>query len=323
MKESIAESLEKYADYIIEASKLGNIKITGTVEKIVVCGVGNSGIVGDLLKNYFEELALKIPVFPVKDFEIPAFCDSKTLVFIISYSGNTMEAIKCYRSAVGRGCRIIAITSGGKLKEICKENNVDVIKIPENLCSIAAFPFLFVPVLNVLKQNNILEEIDFNSISDTIKRANFQGKASEISKKIVNKRPIIYSSKRFEGVATRWKISFNEISKIEAHCNVFPEAVHNEINAFEESKNDNFIIFIVDDEDNKYVKKQIESFRNMIVKKAESTELRLKGTNYLKKVFLSIYIGDLISLELCELLEKNPEETKMKSQIKEETLRII
>ena len=323
MKESIAESLEKYSDYIIEASKLGNIKIIGTVEKIAVCGVGNSGIVGDLLKNYFEELALKIPVFTVKDFEIPAFCDSKTLVFVISYSGNTMEAIKCYRSAVGRGCKIISITSGGKLREICKENNVDVIKIPENLCSIAAFPFLFVPVLNVLKQNNILEEIDFNSIAEMLKRADFHNKVSEISKRIINKKPVIYSSKRFEGVAIRWKNSFNEIAKIESHYNIFPEVVHNEVNAFEEPKNDSFLIFIVDDDDNKYIKKQIESFRSLIVKKAESTELRLKGSDYLKKLFLSVYIGDLISLEVCKLLEKNPEETKMKSQIKESTSRVI
>ncbi|MEM2121068.1 MAG: bifunctional phosphoglucose/phosphomannose isomerase [Candidatus Woesearchaeota archaeon] len=323
MKETIAESLEKYSDYILEASKLGNVKIMGSIDKIVVCGVGNSGIVGNLLKNYFEELALKIPVFPVKDFEIPVFCDSKTLVFIVSCSGNTLEAIKCYRSAVGRGCKIITITAGGKLREICKENNVDVIKIPENVYSIAAFPFLFIPILNVLKQNNLIEEIDFNSIAEILKRANFQAKVSEISKKLVNKTPIIYSSKRFEGVAIRWKNSFNEIAKIEAHYNVFPEVAHNEINAFEEAKPNNFLIFIVDEDDNKYVKKQIDSFRNLIIKKAESTELRLKGADYLKKLFLAVYIGDLISLELCELLEKNPEETKMKNQIKEETSRVI
>jgi len=60
-----------------------------------------------------------------------------------------------------------------------------------------------------------------------------------------------------------------------------------------------------------------------VIKKAESTELRLKGSDYLKKLFLSVYIGDLISLEVCKLLEKNPEETKMKSQIKESTSRVI
>ncbi len=316
MKESVAESIEKFPDYVIEASKLNDVKIIGEVNKILVVGMGGSGIAGDLLKSYVNELGLRIPVFTNKDFEIPAFADSKTLVFIVCYSGNTLEALKCYKEAVGRGCKIVAITSGGKLRELCKQNNVEFIKIPENLQPRAALPFLFIPMLNVLRNMHLIEEVDFSEISSVLRKSFFKEKASETAKRLINKIPIIYSSKRFEGVALRWKQAFNENSKIPAFYNTFPELCHNEIEAYEEKFENAFVIIIRDDYDSKYVKREMDIFRTIVSKKVESTELHLKGTDYLKKVFSAIYLGDIISVELSEFLEKNPDEIKLISELK-------
>ena len=44
---------------------------------------------------------------------MPEYIDKNSLVFIISYSGNTEETINMYRNAVRKGCQIVVISSGG------------------------------------------------------------------------------------------------------------------------------------------------------------------------------------------------------------------
>ena len=71
-------------------------------EKIVVIGVGGSGIAGKI----FQELYTKKPVITSDDYRVPDFVDKNTLVIGISYSGNTEETLsmvalaKTYRKAL-------------------------------------------------------------------------------------------------------------------------------------------------------------------------------------------------------------------------------
>ncbi|MEM4266873.1 MAG: bifunctional phosphoglucose/phosphomannose isomerase, partial [Candidatus Nanoarchaeia archaeon] len=60
------EILKKVPEQIKEATKLGNIKVE-KADKIVVCGMGASGITGDILKDLLKD---KI-VITNKDYEIP------------------------------------------------------------------------------------------------------------------------------------------------------------------------------------------------------------------------------------------------------------
>lgn len=47
--------------------------------------------------------------------------DSKTLVFAVSYSGNTVETLNSAKAAYDKGASVVAVTSGGKLKEFANE----------------------------------------------------------------------------------------------------------------------------------------------------------------------------------------------------------
>src|SRR3989344_5599365 len=100
----------------------------GLIGNIVVCGMGGSGFSGDLLKVYAQNCPLEVHV--IKDYTLPEFVQKKSLVFAVSYSGNTEETISAYRSALRRGCRIVAISSGGKLEELSKLNKNPHIKVP-------------------------------------------------------------------------------------------------------------------------------------------------------------------------------------------------
>ena len=68
--------------------------------KICFCGIGGSAVPGEVIKA----LNLKKPVLVVRE-KLPASVNSKTLCFIVSYSGNTKETINLYKAAKKIGLR--------------------------------------------------------------------------------------------------------------------------------------------------------------------------------------------------------------------------
>src|SRR3989344_3770451 len=74
--------------------------VSGKVDKIVVCGMGGSAVGGDLLKIYMHDS--KVPVFVVRDYKVPNFVDENTLVFAVSYSGNTEETSSAVEERIAK-----------------------------------------------------------------------------------------------------------------------------------------------------------------------------------------------------------------------------
>ena len=127
------------------------ISVSGNIDKIVVAGMGGSAVCGDLLKIYMRNS--KIPVFVARDYKVPNFVDENTLVFAVSYSGNTEETISTFEDAMKKKAKIVAVTSGGILGKQAKK----VIKIPSGLQPRAALGYLFFPVLGVLANSGIAD----------------------------------------------------------------------------------------------------------------------------------------------------------------------
>ena len=127
------------------------LNVKGDIKKIFVAGMGGSGLGGELLKSYM--INSKIPVFPVKDYSLPGYADENSLVFAVSYSGNTEETISAFHDARKKNCKIIAITSGGELAKISDK----LIKVPSGMQPRAALGYLFFPMLGVLHNANLLD----------------------------------------------------------------------------------------------------------------------------------------------------------------------
>src|SRR3989338_7725836 len=81
------------------------MSVSGKVGKIVVAGMGGSAVGGDLLKAYMRES--RIPVFVIRNYSLPNFVDSETLVFAVSYSGNTEETLSCFEDAMNKKAKIV------------------------------------------------------------------------------------------------------------------------------------------------------------------------------------------------------------------------
>ena len=84
---------------------------------------------------------------------MPGFVDENTLVFCVSYSGNTEETLSVFDAATKKKAKIVVITSGGDLGAKAKK----AIKIPSGLQPRASLGYLFLPMLGVLANSRIIE----------------------------------------------------------------------------------------------------------------------------------------------------------------------
>lgn len=284
------------------------ITVKGEVTSIVVCGMGGSAMGGDLLKSYLSNE--KIPVFVIKDYKVPEFVDNYTLVFAVSYSGNTEETLSSLHDAKKKNANIIAITCGGVL---AKEAN-KVIKIPSGLPPRAALGYLFFPMLGVLYNSNLtdVKNVDLNEMFDLLnQKEGIKAKAEELAKKIQGKTPLIYSSELLKPVAYRWQTQINENAKYPAYHSTFSEMNHNEISAFRSMERSKFLaILLRDEKDHPRIKKRMDVCKQIMEKRIDVAEVNVKGSSLLARMFYTIYLGDYTSyyLALRERVDPTPVE---------------
>jgi len=308
-KEDMRSVIKSMAEQIKEGLKLSEgIEAVGSINRIFICGMGGSALPGDLLKSYLYNS--KIPVIVVKDYHIPKYMNDKSLVFVISYSGNTEETISAYREVMKTGAEIIVITSGGKLEELAKMNDDTLIKVPKGIQPRQAIGYQFFPILNILQNSNIIENVQEdikNTIAILSKTSVYEENAKNLAIKLQNRIPVIYSSNKLSILAEKWKISFNENCKMPAFYNVFPEMNHNEMNGYLNLNGDYYVIIIKDEDDNQRIRKRMKIFKDLVKEKGiDVAEMVIRGDSLLAKIFSGIYIGEWVSYYLALLLEQDP-----------------
>ncbi|MCK4634520.1 MAG: bifunctional phosphoglucose/phosphomannose isomerase [Candidatus Aenigmarchaeota archaeon] len=300
------EFLKEYPDHIQKAFSLApKIKLKKDVNKIVVGGMGGSAISGDILRNYLED-EIKIPVFVVRNYKMPNFVDKKTLVFMISYSGNTEESLYMMRDARRRGSQIVLLTSGGKFAR----KKFPIIKVPRDLLPRVALPYLFFPILRVLQDNGFVKnkERDVKEVSSVLKGFNFE-MARQIAKKFFRRTPVLYGPEKYRCSLYRWETQLNENSKKFAHFNCFTEMNHNEIVSDFNDNKDIFAVIIKDEKIHKRVNIHMRVAKKILEKEIEVREIKVKGNGLLSRLFYIIYLGDCVSYYLSLFRAVDPAET--------------
>lgn len=270
------------------------ISVPGTINSIVVAGMGGSAISGDLLKIYLRDM----PVTVTRGYRVPKFVNEDTLVFVVSYSGNTEETYHAYLDAYEKRAKIIAITSGGKLQDDCEK----VIKIPSGLQPRAALGYLFFPMLGILHNSNLVRvrNDELNEMLDLLKEVgDFNEEGEAISKKLRDKIPIIYASQDMYPLAIRWKTQINENAKLPAFYNVFSEMNHNEICGFKGMGAKYKVIMLRDKKDHKQIQKRMDICKEIMEETVEVEEIHTQGSSLLARIFTTIYLGDFVSYHLA------------------------
>lgn len=315
-KLSIEGAFASFPEQLTQAKRLGrDLSIIGTVSKICVCAAGSTITPGMLLPALLPDT----PSSVITDYFLPKDVNKQTLVLLLSYSGDTEEVLNCFRQGLRIGCKMVAITSGGKLKDFCVQYKIPYVLIPNNLPCHAALGYLLFPMLNILKSAGLADMgKEMDQAITLIKKADFSQHSEQLASLLKDKTPIIYSSERMRGVAYRWKMSFNEIPKRHAFVNTFPKINHNEMAAFENSDLPTHVIILNDDDDYKRVRNRAKLTKSFISGNVSVTELKISGKDPLSKALSTIYLGELTALKVAEILGIDSEPPESIERFKKE-----
>jgi len=290
--------------------------------KIVFVGMGGSAIGADLVRSYLY-FECKIPILVLREYTLPAYVDDSTLVFLVSYSGNTEETLGVYKGAKEKGLTMIAISSDGQLKESAKSDDVTFIEIPKNLPPRCALGYLSIIPLCILAKLglindvspsinqaiNVLEELKNKSLKPYIGLQD--NIAKSVALRLFNKFTVIYSaSVHFDVCASRFRGQLAENSKALASSHVFPEMNHNEIVGWQNPKKTfkNFaVVMLRDNQMHPRVAKRMDITSGILKKEdVNLIEIWSRGEGLLSRIFSLIYIGDFISYYLAILYGIDP-----------------
>lgn len=294
-----------------------------TFANVVLTGLGGSGIGGSIIQNYVFD-KMKVPFVVNKDYFMPSFISSDSLVIVSSYSGNTEETIAAMQQAIKAKATIVCITSGGKVAETAKKKNLDCILVPAGMPPRACVGYSMVQVLYTLQHFGLVKEnfekdikVSIKLLKDEVKDIQKQAKA--IAKKLIGKTPIIYAAADYEGVAIRFRQQINENGKMLCWHHVIPEMNHNELVGWRDKDNSRAVVVLRTENDYERVQLRMEINKKVIKKYTNSiTEIYAKGKSYWEKVFYFIHLTDWVSVYLADLHEQDATEVKVIDFLKAE-----
>ncbi len=310
-------------DYCRDAIKRAKQVIVpeGVMTKnIVVAGMGGSAIGGEILRDWLRD-TLPLPIEVCRDYNLPAYVNKETLVFVNSYSGNTEETLIAFLTATKRKCAVVAVTSGGQLEAFCKKLHVPYTKIPMGLQPRVAVPYMFFPLPVLLEKMGIVSGItaeleDAIATLETAAKANApdvptsDNKAKRLATELKDSIPVVYGFSQYVSIAHRLKAQFNENSKVPSKAEAFPELNHNETVGYDAPElltKQLSIVLIRDRQEIPEIRNRIETTTNLVFGKANKVmEIWSEGNSKLAKMFSVMCTGDFASVYLAILQDKDP-----------------
>lgn len=301
-------------------------------ENIVACGMGGSAIAGEIVGAWLSE-RLSIPFAINRNYHIPSFVSKKTLVFALSYSGNTYETINMAEEAFDRGAKVIGIASGGKLRDIVEDRGGYFIDIPAGLQPRAALGYLVAAMGSTMKSLKIYDpDVEILATSSKLKElrerltpsAPFEhNEAKRIAAGLLGTVPVIYSHGAFISAANRWHTQINENSKMLAFYGSLTEMDHNEIVGWNDSSKGFSAVFLRGNEDT--ILSKVIDFTEKVIEDrgGKVVEVQAEGEGSLERMFSLIYKGDFVSYYLAILRGIDPTPVDIIKKLKEEVKRLI
>ena len=320
-KENMYESIWNFSDNLRDAFCIGE-KISlknkyPNIQNIVICGMGGSAIGGDFVA-ILEKSNIKIPYLVCRDYNVPDWVNSNSLVICSSYSGNTEETISAFHESKDRGANICGITTGGKLQKLLEDYNKDYVKIPRGLQPRAAVAYSFIPIIKLIEKIGLLDsklnywfEKTVNILEEMRVNYGFEGNENPVyslANKIYKKIPIIYSdSSTLRVNAVRLKGQLNENGKMLAYHNDLPELNHNEIVGWQNNSSifEHLCVLWLEDESDTTRTKIRKSITESILNESDILQfsIKVKGDSFHERFLNMVHYGDWLSF-WCAIFHK-------------------
>lgn len=304
-------------------------------ENVVVVGMGGSAIGGELLKDWARD-RVPVPIEVSRAYSLPAYADERSLVLVVSYSGETEETLSSFLDTVRRGCMVFCVSSGGSLLDFAERLGVPFLRVPSGFAPRAALPYLYVPLLKAMEKVGL-----FSSFSDEVPEAvdvlrRVCGEcapempvggnvAKDLAVGVNGSVPVVYGFDVFRGVAQRFKTQFNENAKVPSKWEYFSELDHNEVVGWERAGDLAgcfSAVFIRDKNEFEAIRSRIEITKGLMPADSKLFEVWCRGDGVLARMLSAVCVGDFTSVYLALLRGVDPTPVNtislLKAKVKQE-----
>ncbi len=330
--ENFLQWLEEFPIQVRESVDLAHRQeFTGfDVNKVVVGGMGGSGITGDLLAAYAGP-ELSVPIRVNRHYRLPGWVDEQTLFIGVSYSGNTEETLAMFEDARHRDASCLLITSNGEMENIARQKNYQYINIPAGQPPRASAGYLFIPLLFALDNSGFAVAPSPRAIDEAVGLLEKQvmefapsaadNRAFQLAEKIYDRIPLIYGSQDLTApLALRFKNQLNENAKMLAVANELPELNHNEIMGWEQLEEAGAaggVLILRDKEEHDRIKKRFKISREILEEKVDFVEeVHALGSSRFARFLTLMLTTDYISYYTALLRGEDPSDISSIERLK-------
>jgi glucose/mannose-6-phosphate isomerase len=217
----------------------------GRPRAVVVCGMGGSGIAGDVLAAVAGP-ACPVPVLTHRGYGLPAWVGAADLVIAVSCSGTTEETLSATEEAVRRGCRLLVVgAADSPISALSDRGRGVFVPVTQGRQPRATVWALSTPLvlaadaLGLLTADSDVVEATAARLEDVALRCrpdadHFVNPAKRLALELSAALPVIWGTSPLAGVAAyRFACQLNENAKLPAVWGVLPEANHNQVVAFD------------------------------------------------------------------------------------------
>jgi len=301
------------------------------VANVAVVGMGGSAISGDIVRALYAD-RLRLPVVVVRSPELPGWCGPHTLVVASTYSGDTAETLAAFETALERGCRVVAVTSGGRLGARASELELGRVVVPGGLMPRAALGYLLLGSIGALESIGLVPsaatELDdaareLETLMDQLGPAvpTDINPAKQLAQAIGERVPVVWGAEGIGAVAAaRWKTQMNENAKVPAWCSALPELDHNEVVGWSGDRgHGSFLVVLRHEGEHPDVAARVPlSVEIALASGIRAREVWARGSSPLARVLTLIAQGDLTATYLGLLHGEDPSQIEAIVRLKRE-----
>ena len=324
---TLVEGFTKQLQEALDIANKAVLTKKHNIQNIVVTGLGGSGIGGSILSELVQT-ECHIPIIINKDYFLPEFVNSNSMVIISSYSGNTEETLSAMKHAFAKQAQIICVTSGGEVESLAKSHNFDTIIIPGGHPPRSCIGYSLVQLLKIIQFNEFVKTDLLAQVKSTItlldlEKEHIKAEATTIARKLLHKIPVIYSLGSCEGAAVRFRQQINENSKMLCWHHTFPEMNHNELVGWTEKNDSLAVVTFRTSFDYERTIKRYDLCKALFAKYCSSvTDITAEGNTRVEQFFYLINIGDWISCYIADLKNIDAVEVNVITNLKNELAKL-
>ncbi len=321
---------------IIDAKSIADLSFENIdPNNVTICwyGMGASALIGEYIKHYVEYSDFDLNV----DIQVKRCgmlkCDHNSLYIFYSYSGNTLETLMAFNSALKKvpKNRIIVFSTGGKIAKKAQKENIAHIPLVEGYVSRSHLPYgiatsfsilsrIFNRDVHIEKLENISKDLQRNidKISDNV---DLGREFNLLAKKMEKKVAIVVADYQMAPVAKRFMAQLNENSKHLAAFFEVPEGCHNFIVGLRDFMKRAFFVVIRRKSEEKFIRKNLDIVESRLTK---TDTIRIQsndnGVYNWKTLLEPTIMVDILSVFLADVKGKSAFDIKEITTIKEKMM---